>query len=311
MIQSVFTSIFSRSRITVSGLSSGANQLSSSLRISSPVNSQPQDAAVKVAFSQTAKNKSEAAASLSNSNSPSSGGMFGQLLSSIASVTEQLAQLQEKSSSDGLTQEQKNAFADEIKNLSSEYARIVTSDSYKQITSIAEQVRQSLQSGGSNQGLYSSLLSQRDLLGDNFLSIVRNGDALRANSLSDNISKLGSADSAALGTDKTLTNDILASIHKAIDALSGMSNYAGQEQSLAIPVIQRPGDTIQPTQLTFAGAEDISLSLRSYSTSDMLKLASVHADINPVSVLMLVANPLKDGQKHESALNPDPNQPNT
>jgi hypothetical protein len=311
MTQSIFASIFSQARTGIFGSSSRSKLISSSFRINAPANSGSQDQATKVTLSLSSRAKAGAAQTANAAATITSrGGILGQFLASIASVTDRLSQLQDKLSSDGLTNDQKAAYATEIKGLTSEYDRIIQSDSYKQITLITQQVQQSLQNGGSKEGLYSSLSSLSGLLGDNFLSIVRNGDLLKANSLSDSISKIGSVDSSKLGSDKAILNDIITSVHNAANALSGGSLISSATKSSAIPVIQVPGDSITPTQLTFAGAEDISLALRSYSASDMIKLASVHADINPVSVLMLVSNPLKDGEgRNKSQLN-DPQDSN-
>jgi hypothetical protein len=304
MTQSIFASIFSRGRLAITGSSSGAGQVSSSLRINSTTNTRGDDEAVKVSLSPSGKAKSGAVegAGGADASSNRSGGLLRQLLTSIASVTERISQLQSDIVSGKLTQDQQQAYATEVSGLSSEYDRIRTSDSYKQITSITQQVQQSLLGGGSLNGVYSTLPSLRGLLGDDFLSIIRNGDFLRAKTLNDSIGTIGAADSSKFGSEDSVLNDVLAAVHKVFDALNGGASTNTINNGLVIPVIQAPGDTIQATNLTFAGAGDIAISLRSYSTSDMIKLAAAHVDLDPVSVLMLVANPLKrrPGRKDRS-----------
>jgi len=295
MIQSIFASLFVHGRMAIAGSANQQTNTGSQVGLQSKSSSTDGDEAVKVALtgSSRAKAAGAEAASANSAQAVRRGGLLGELLTSLSSVTGQIAKLQDQAAASGLSKDQAEAYANEIKGLTSEYGRIVQSDSFKKITDIAQQAQENLKNGNGS-GFYSALSSERGLLGDNFLSIIQNGDWLKATTLSQSFSKIGSVDTSSLGSDKYLVNDILKTIHTATDTLNSVAASSTSTTTLEIPTIQNPGHAIQASQLTFAGADDIAISLRTYSPQDMIQLAAAHVDINPISVLMLVSNPLKD-----------------
>ena len=217
-------------------------------------------------------------------------GLLQRMLESVAGITSEMRALRAKASQGLFSAEQKSAADAEIARLGAEYDRIVTSDSYRRIVDLTEQAARSMRAGDG----CGSLDAERALLGDQFLTLVRQGQLFKIDAISRSLSGISAVDGAGLAGDEAQAESVHAAAVSVLEILSGAPEEQQTLELSAAAVSGAAADPIRTIQMTFAGAEETALALRSYSPQDMLKLAAAHVEMDHLSVLTLVHNPLKE-----------------
>ncbi len=255
-----------------------------------------EDDAVKVSLSKNAK---EAASAADAALQPKQEGYIVGALKQIAGVSKRISDLKKTLETGALTDAQRQATETEITNLSTEYSSIVGSDQYHELLRIVDAVNQGIQSGQDPRKFYKTLASQRGLLGDDILGLIQHGTSFNLGVISGSLSTLGSADLSNVLNDGSVLGTISSAVNTAWNALSGPDVQTTQTAPVAAEVIKTLPNEINPQVTSFVGPDDVTLSLRSFSTDDLLTAALNGLDIGPVSVLTLTTKPDKDSKTDE------------
>jgi len=219
-------------------------------------------------------------------------------MSEVSSINTRIAELTKQLGPETLLSvDQKTAINTELSALQTQYTQVVTSDVFKQIADITAQVTQVLSLGGSSSGLVSSLGQYRNLLGDDFLGLVQFGDLAKLGNISSGLGTIVNAEIDSVLTKQGTTAEVANAIKLVTDALNGGRVKSDITEYVAPALVTIGSSRPTPLETVFYGAGDLAIALRSYSPEDMLKMAAAHADLDPVSVLMLVAPP-KDDQSY-------------
>lgn len=219
------------------------------------------------------------------------------MLSELSNVTERMKELSKKLASQALSPEQTQAIRDEISGLQAQYSQAVQSDLYKKITEIAKQVSSNLANGGTTSASLSALKQYRSILGPEFLGIVQRGDLNRLSTLQRSLLDI-SETNPSVG-DLSALNKISAAIKSAAQALDGMTYQEEEKEITSTEVIPTVTELPSPTEMIFEGPGDIALSLKSFSSDDLFKMAAAHADLDSLNVLTLVIPPKDEEDKRK------------
>ncbi|MBX7137978.1 MAG: hypothetical protein K1X83_08345, partial [Oligoflexia bacterium] len=264
----------------------------------SKLNLSVDDDAVITSLKKTSRKDNQAlVAQAEKSSDPQSSGQVFSLLKRLSEITSQLKDLKKELGTGTLIGDAKKALEDEIKNLSTEFSSITSSDDYKQLLEISQGITGALASGTSTTALAKSLKRYRGLLGDNILGLAQSGDLYRLGQFSGSLNGMATLDLSNVLTDDSVLENASSFLRTALKSLSGAEYQETTAQTESAQAQIKTVEAPEQQDLIFQGAGKIALTLRSYPPEELLKAAMNGLDIEAAGELILTIPKEKDEEK--------------
>lgn len=249
------------------------------------------DDAAKLKLSKATDPSSETDTSLiENAELPRGSGYINHALGALKKVTGRLNSISSELAEEALDEERRQALQSEQNSLYSEFERITQSDAFKKTLEVSAAIRSSLAYGGVTEGLLSSLRSFRGVLGESYLYLASNGALSNLQQLDRTLARLSGTKAADL-SNPDLSRSLESDINQALTALnvSGFQTPKAEKAAEAAPakVILRP--KIQ--ELDFGDTGELSISLRGYSSKDIIVAAVSGLGSSPTEMNQIIIKP--------------------
>jgi hypothetical protein len=226
-------------------------------------------------------------------------------LASIAKISQQIRGLRSELTKVDPASEKGMKAQSEIAQLVAEYSRVVSSDGFKKVLDFLNAANSSLASGTSPDAIYRGARGSVGEVGSAILGLIQRGETATLGALTKNLDDLTKLDlSSVLQNPGVL--DTLDSLVKGVStALSGAGPTTETPITKSEPGLKSVIEAPKLQELTFEGADQLALSLRSYSSKDLIKAAAAGVSLDPANVLVLTAADPRDRDRTEDEEDPE------